>query len=62
MYGDGEVESLCQLFDIDSLCTVILALQTVQRLRWKRHPDELKQLFVAVNSILISSAQCECGC
>ena len=36
-------------------------LQKVQTPRWKRHPDELMELLVAVNRIPVASAECEHG-
>lgn len=54
MYGETEVESLCQRFDIR-------AYREYRDSDGKDIPDELKELFVAVSSIPISSAECERG-
>ena len=61
MSGETEVELLCQCFDIDSLHAVIQAYREHRDSDGKDIPDELKELSVAVNSIPISSAECEHG-
>lgn len=61
MYGETEVESLCQRFDIDSPRAVIRAYREYRDSDGKCIPDKLKELFVSVNSISISSAECERG-
>lgn len=61
MYGETEVESLCQRFDIESPHTGIWAYREYRDLDGKDIPDKLKELFGAVNSIPISSAEGESG-
>uniref|UniRef100_A0A672RKS2 HAT C-terminal dimerisation domain-containing protein n=1 Tax=Sinocyclocheilus grahami TaxID=75366 RepID=A0A672RKS2_SINGR len=60
-YGETEVESLCWRFDIDSPCAFIRAYREYRDSDGKCIPDQLKELFAAVNSIYISSAECERG-
>uniref|UniRef100_A0A671MGA9 HAT C-terminal dimerisation domain-containing protein n=1 Tax=Sinocyclocheilus anshuiensis TaxID=1608454 RepID=A0A671MGA9_9TELE len=55
-----EVESLCRRFDIDSH-SVIRAYREYRDSDGKCIHDQLKELFAAVNSISISSADCERG-
>lgn len=61
LYGEAEVESLCQRFAIDSSRTVIRAYRQYRDSGGKDIPDGLKDLFIAINTIPISSAECERG-
>ena len=61
LYGETEVESLCQRFNIDNPRAVIRAYRKYRDSDGKDTPDELMELLVAVNSIPIASAECERG-
>ncbi|CAB1455152.1 unnamed protein product [Pleuronectes platessa] len=57
LYGETEVESLCQRFNIANPRAVIQAYRKHRDSDGKDIPDELMELLVAVNSIPIASAE-----
>ncbi|RXM90735.1 hypothetical protein EOD39_21900 [Acipenser ruthenus] len=61
LYGQTKVESLCQRCDIECPCTTIRAYRRFRESNGQDLQSELNDLFVAVNTIAISSAECERG-
>lgn len=61
LYGETEVESLCQRFNITNPRAVLRAYRAYRDSGGNDMPDELRELLVAVNSIPIASAECERG-
>lgn len=61
LYGETEVESLCQRFNIGNPRAVIRTYREYRDSGGKDMPDELMELLVAVNSIPIASPECERG-
>ena len=61
LYGETEVESPCQRFNIVNPRAVIRAYRKYRDSDGNDTPDELLGLHVAVNSIPIASAECERG-
>ncbi|KAK7162494.1 hypothetical protein R3I93_006722 [Phoxinus phoxinus] len=61
LFGECEVETLCQLFCIDSPRNVIRAFREYRDNNGTFIPDELNYLLTAVNTVPISSAECERG-
>lgn len=58
-YSDNETESLCQQFGIDSPRTVVRALGEYLENGGELIPSGLKDLLTAVNTVPVSSAECE---
>ncbi|TRY98479.1 hypothetical protein DNTS_012363 [Danionella cerebrum] len=54
MYGQTEIESLCERFNLQDPRAVIRAYRTYKDSNGKIIPDKLKELFAAVNTIPIS--------
>ncbi|KAK0134298.1 E3 SUMO-protein ligase KIAA1586 [Merluccius polli] len=61
LFGESEVETLCQQFCIDRPRMVIRAFREYHDNNATFIPDELKDLLAAVNTVPISSAECERG-
>ncbi|XP_037540253.1 E3 SUMO-protein ligase KIAA1586-like [Nematolebias whitei] len=61
LYGQTEVESLCLRFNVDCPRAVIRAHREYVESGGKDIRDELKELLTAVDTIPISSAECERG-
>lgn len=61
LFGEDEVETLCQQFGIDDPRNVIRSYREYRDNNGKCIPDGLKDLFAAVNTVPISSAECERG-
>uniref|UniRef100_A0A8C9X006 HAT C-terminal dimerisation domain-containing protein n=1 Tax=Sander lucioperca TaxID=283035 RepID=A0A8C9X006_SANLU len=61
LFGESEVEMLCQQFCIDNPRKVIRAFREYRDNNGTFIPDELNDLLAAVNIVPISSAECERG-
>ena len=61
LFGESEVETLCQQFCIDRPRIVVRAFREYNDNNATFIPDELKDLLAAVNSVPISSAERERG-
>ena len=61
LFGEREVVTLCQKFDIDDQRNVIRAYREYRDNGGEMIPDGLKGLLAAVNTLPISSAECERG-
>ncbi|XP_060767543.1 E3 SUMO-protein ligase KIAA1586-like [Neoarius graeffei] len=61
LFGEGEVEALCQQFCIEEPRNVIRAFREFRENNGELIPDGLKDLLAAVNTVPISSAECERG-
>ena len=61
LFGEKEVEALCKQFCIHDPRQVIRAFREFRENNGEFIPDELKGLLAAINTVPISSAECERG-
>uniref|UniRef100_H3A4Y1 HAT C-terminal dimerisation domain-containing protein n=1 Tax=Latimeria chalumnae TaxID=7897 RepID=H3A4Y1_LATCH len=59
LYGESEIESLCERFDIGNARETVWAYRVYKESGGKEVQKQYKDLLIAVNTIAISSAECE---